>query len=160
MKNLSYLKVPFVAATMIIALGTNAAAQRLPWKHGDKPPSLAGFYLHEEQTSARAKLGSNVTADTLGDRSDPAIAITSQERGVSLVASRLDGVAIIYVTRRDAGVLDSIRVGDTRDRVLARWGPPSRIDGSNALWLVDDWVVIVELGDGNRIARLGVGRQG
>jgi hypothetical protein len=154
------LRVLLAALAIAVAHSTDAIAQQLPWKQGDKPPALAGFKLYEDAAAARARLGSDVTVDTLGDRADPTLAFTSRTRGISLVTSRLDGVAIIYVTRPDAGMLDSIRVGDTRDRVLARWGRPSRVDGSNALWIVDDWIVMVELGEGNRIVRLGVGRQG
>ncbi|MBW8770112.1 MAG: hypothetical protein JF589_10170 [Gemmatimonadetes bacterium] len=138
----------------------SAHAQRLPWKHGDTPPTLAGFRLHERPDSARARLGADVTVDTLGTSDDAALAYTSRRRGISLVTSRLDGVAIIYVTRRDAGMLDSIRVGDTRERVVRRWGNPPSTDGPNALWLVDDWVIVVELGEDKKVVRLAVGRQG
>src|SRR5215813_12653233 len=150
----SLIQIPVVVSMLLF--GASAVhAQRLPWKHGDKPPALAGFKLYEEPAAARARLGNDVTVDTLGDRSDPALAYTSRKRGISLITSRLDGVAIIYVTRRDAGMLDSIRVGDSRERVLARWGQPSRVNGGIALWLVDDWVIHVELGEGNQIIRLG-----
>jgi hypothetical protein len=152
------------SATMCLgltaALSSPALAQHFPWKHGDKPPTLAGFRLYEKAATARDRLGPGISTDTLGDRADPAVAFTSSKRGVSVVTSRLDGVAIIYVTRREAAMLDSIRVGDTRDRVLARWGPPSTGNGNVALWIVDNWVVSVQLGPDNRVARLGVGRQG
>jgi hypothetical protein len=151
--------VPFLAA-LIGFCNTGATAQRLPWKHGDKPPRLAGFALYEKASAAKARLGDGVTVDTLGSGRDAAIVYSSTRKGVSLVTSRLDGVAIIYATRRDAGMLDSVRVGDSRDRVLARWGQPSRADGPNALWVVDDWVIVIELGENNRVVRLGVGRQG
>src|SRR3954451_15133941 len=120
----------------------SAHAQRLPWKHGDTPPTLAGFRLHERPDSARARLGADVTVDTLGTSDDAALAYTRRRRGISLVTSRLDGVGIIYVTRRDPVMLDSIRVGDTRERVVRRWGNPPSTDGPNALWLVDDWVIV------------------
>jgi hypothetical protein len=149
-----------LAASVLLVVSSSAQAQHFPWKRGDKPPTLAGFRLYETPADARARLGADATVDTLGGHSDPAVAYTSAKRGISLVTSRLDGVAIIYVTRREAGVLDSVRVGDSRDRVLARWGQPTSAEGNNALWLVDDWVIVVELGAGDRVVRLGVGRQG
>jgi hypothetical protein len=156
--------MPILRACMLLVAFSAAAslvhAQRVPWKHGDKPPALAGFRLYETADSARARLGTGVSVDTLGTGADAALAFTNRERGISLVTSRADGVAIIYVSRRDAGMLDSIRVGDTRERVLQRWGNPSQADGSHALWLIDDWVILVELGEGNTVVRMGVGRQG
>jgi hypothetical protein len=151
----------FVAALALLAgAAPEAQAQHLPWKHGDKPPTLAGFTLYEKPAAARARLGADVTVDTLGSGPDAALSFTSRKRGISFVASKADGVAIIYVTSRDAGMLDSVRVGDSRQRVLARWGEPSAVQGSNAVWMVDEWVIVVQLGEGNEIVRLGLGRQG
>ena len=148
---------------LLVLLGVLASpleAQTFPWKSGDRPPALAGFRLYEAPDGARMRLGGPVTVDTLGSGPGAALAYTNPERGISLVTSRLDGVAIIYVTKREAGELDGIRVGDTREQVLTRWGKPSRAGGPNGLWLVDDWVISVELGEGERVVRLGVGRQG
>jgi hypothetical protein len=159
MKPSTALYTACCTVALLVFSGASMSAQQLPWKHGDKAPALAGFNLGEEPGAARARLGPDIQVDTLGTGADVALAFTSAKRGISLVTSRADGVAIIYVTNRDAGALDSIRVGDTSDQVLARWGHPSKVDGANALWLVDEWVIVVELGEGNRVVRLGVGRQ-
>jgi hypothetical protein len=147
------------AAALLMVLGVTARAQSLPWKPGDVPPSLAGFRLTGDPAAARTVLGPNVTVDTMGTGPNAQYTYTSAERGVQLVMSRSE-LAVIFVTQRDAGMLDSIRVGDDREAVIRRWGPPMRSSGKNAVWMVDNWAILVELNDKLTVTKLGLGRQG
>src|SRR3712207_2505046 len=100
---LACMRIPFgllAAAAILVAASPLASpldAQQLPWKSGDRPPTLAGFSLYEPAQTAAARLGAPVAVDTLGSGPNAAVAYTNRERGVSLVTSRLDGVAIVYV---------------------------------------------------------------
>jgi len=151
------LRVLCVLVASLIA-GSDLAAQQLPWKVGDKPPMLAGFRLAEDPDSARVRLGAGVQVDTM-DLASETFGITHRGKGISLVVSRADGVAVIYADRPEAGSLDSIRVGDESAAVLRRWGQPTTAEGETALWVVGEWVVVVTLNRENRVARIGVGRK-
>ena len=147
-----------IAATLW--LSTPAAAQKFPWNATDRPPSLAGLGLFEHPDSARKRLGTPIAGDTLGPGPDASVALTNATSGISVIATKASGVSVIYLLKREAGMLDSTRVGDSRDRVLARWGKPTEAQGNNALWGAGDWIVVILLGPDNSVQRLGVGRRG
>lgn len=140
------------------AAATPARAAGLPWKAGDQPPALAGFQLGERLPAVRARLGSPLRVDTLGKDKDAALSLTNFTTGTSAVVSPVDGLAILYLTRREAGMLDDVRVGDAKARVLGRWGQPTTVNGAAAMWVVGNWVVVVELGDGDVVKKLALGR--
>jgi hypothetical protein len=135
-----------------------ARAAGLPWKNGDRPPALAGFQLGDRLAAVRARLGTTVKVDTLGRGADAALSLTNATTGTTAVVSPEDGLAILYLTRREAGVLDEVRVGDAKARVLGRWGQPTTVNGASAMWVVGTWVVVVELGDGEVVKKLALGR--
>ena len=138
-------------------LSSVAAERSLPWKAGDRPPVLAGFTLLENGDSARARLGRDARVQTLGSGPGASHACTDAVIGLEIIVSPADGVAVIYVTRRETGDLDGIRVGDESSAVVKRWGKPTVVQQATALWVVGDWVVVVDLGEGNRVVRIGLG---
>ena len=109
-------------------------------------------------TRPPARLGCDIQVDTLGTGPGAAFAYTNTMAGYSVVISPGDGVAIIYVTKREKGDIDSVRVGDESAAVLRRCGKPTTVGGPNALWVVGDGVVLIELGKGDRAVRIGIGR--
>lgn len=138
-----------------------AAAKRapgLPWKTGDQPPVFAGYRLGDKLAAVRARIGSPVKVDTMGRGPAAALALTNPATGTTAVVDASEGLAIVYVTRREAGALDEVRVGDAKASVLARWGQPTTVQGATALWVVGRWVIVVELKDGDVVKKLGLGR--
>lgn len=151
------------AAARPVAAATPArpAAARpagLPWKKGDQPPALAGYRLGDRLSAVRARLGTPVRIDTLGRGPQAALSLTNTTTGTTAVVDATHGLAILYLTRREAGVLDEVRVGDAKAAVLARWGQPTTVNGASALWVVGGWVVVVELGNGDVVKKLALGR--
>jgi hypothetical protein len=149
---------PAAPVARAAATTTPARAAGLPWNAGDKPPALAGFQLGERMPSVRTRLGAPLRVDTLGKGKDAALSLTNAKTGTTAVVSPIDGLAILYLTRREAGVLDEVRVGDAKSRVLTRWGQPTTVQGASAMWVVGTWVVVVELGDGDVVKKLALGR--
>jgi hypothetical protein len=130
----------------------------LPWQAGDQPPEFAGYRIGDRMATVRARLGAPVKVDTMGRGPAAALALTNPSTGTTAVVDAYEGLAILYVTRREAGALDEVRVGDSKDAVLARWGKPTTVEGGTAMWVVGHWVIVVELKVGDVVSRLGVGR--
>jgi len=147
-----------IVAALCAARTSVAQSQTLPWHAGDKPPVVAGFQLGERADSAVAHLGTPFTVDTLATNYG-SVAYTNPAKGVSFVTTRTGGVSIIYLQNPDAGTIDNVRVGDTRARVLSRWGSPNGVSGANAVWVVGDWIAIATLGDGEIVTRLGLAQK-
>jgi hypothetical protein len=130
----------------------------LPWKSGDQPPAFAGYRLGDKLAAVRARIGAPVKVDTIGKGRAAALALTNPSTGTTAVVDATEGLAILYITRREAGTLDEVRVGDSKATVLARWGQPTTVEGGTAMWVVGRWVIVVELKDGDVVKRLGLGR--
>jgi hypothetical protein len=120
-------------------------------------PTLAGFRIGEPTPGALARLGPTLKADTLGSDPDSPVSYTNPTTGVTLYATVADGVGIVMVTRREAGALAGVRVGDSRASVVARWGPPAAGGHVGGLWLAGDYVITLGFDDSGRVARLGIG---
>ena len=120
-------------------------------------PSLAGFRLGEKTAKALALLGAPLTTEKVNEGPDAIISYTNDKTGITILATKLEGVGIILVTSRDAGALDTVRVGDTHESVVARWGPPAAGDASEALWLAGKYVITVKFDDKGHVSRLGIG---
>ena len=149
---------PGVATKAAAKPAVPARVAGVPWKQGDRPPALAGFQLGDRLAAVRARLGAPVKVDTLGRGADAALSLTNATSGTTAVVSPEDGLAILYLTRREAGVLDEVRVGDAKAHVLGRWGQPTTVNGASAMWVVGTWVVVVELGNGEVVKKLALGR--
>lgn len=120
-------------------------------------PALAGFRLGEPSEPAQARLGTPVTIDTLGSGPDAVVSLMNDSTGINLFVSRSQGVGVIMVTRGDAGALDGIRVGDSRAKVVARWGPPAAGGARAGLWSAGTALISAALDDRERVTRLGIG---
>ena len=147
-----------VALTTIIVALAACGREGLPWKAGDTPPALAGVSLGSSRDALLAVLGAPSRIDTLGRDENGAIGMRFASKGVAVVSTTKQGVAIIYVTTRDGGAVDGVRVGDKRADVFKKWGEPTRSGPTKALWVVGDWVVLVEsAAPGDTVTRIGVG---
>jgi hypothetical protein len=80
-------------------------------------------------------------------------------RGLMLTYAAADGLRLIFLDTRQAGDIGGVRVGDTREAVIARWGSPTQADGEMARYIVGGWAIVVAY-DGNlqRVAGLGLSK--
>jgi len=120
-------------------------------------PALAGFRIGEPAAGAITRLGAPLRVDTLGSGPDAPLSFANLATGITLIVSRDEGVGIILLTSRQAGALDSIRVGDARGSVLARWGPPVAGSKAAGLWFAGAYVITVAFDGSQRVTRLGIG---
>ncbi len=137
-------------------LPTLAYGGEFPWKGGDAPPPVAGIRLGDGLVRLEAVLGRPSITEKLGDE---ALVFTYRQRGVQVIYASLDGAAIIFLQTRAAGDIGGVRLGDSREQVLARWGQPASVQGPSAYYRAgSSWVVIVKLDDNDVVKELGLGR--
>ncbi len=156
-----------LAAFSVLALQARASAQGAaivrPSQIADSShplsiqPALAGFRIGQGISDALARLGKPLKVDTLGSGPDSPVSYANLATGITVVGTTAAGVGVILATSRDAGTLDSVRVGDSRASVLKRWGPPAAGSAEGGLWLDGDYVVAVSFDDGARVKRLVIG---
>ena len=142
-----------------LALVRPAAGQagHFPWRAGDKPPTLVGFWLGQRLDSARKALKGPVKIDTLGRAPTMVFSYSTADNSLSVLGTSAGGVAIITVRRRDLAALDRVRVGDRCADVLKRWGKPSRSDAVVAMWIAGKWVVSARCDARGIVSELSVG---
>ena len=145
-------------AALFVALAA-CNNEGLPWKAGDKPPALAGVTLGASREAMLALLGTPSKVDTLGRDENAAVGMRFASKGVAVVSTARQGVAIVYVTTRDGGDIGGVKVGDKRADVIKKWGEPTRNGPTKALWVVGGWVVLIETAPApaDSITRIGVG---
>ena len=120
-------------------------------------PSLAGFRLGEPAANAIARLGRPLTKEIIGEGPDAIVSYANNKTGITILLTPNEGVGIILVTNRNAGALDTIRVGDPYESIVARWGPPAAGGASEALWLAGEYIITVKCDDAGHLSRLGIG---
>lgn len=142
-----------------LALVRPAAAQagHFPWRAGDKPPTLVGFWLGQRLDSARKALTGPVKTETLGRAPTMVFSYSTADNSLSVFGTSSGGVAIITVRRRDLAALDRVRVGDRCADVLKRWGKPSRSDAVVAMWIAGKWAVSARCDARGIVSELSVG---
>ncbi len=150
------LRCGFLVLIWLQLLSALASGGEFPWKAGDAPPQVAGIRLGDGLVRLEAVLGRPSTTEKLGDE---ALVFTYRPRGVQVIYASLDGVAIIFLQTRQAGDIGGVRLGDSREQVLACWGKPSSVQGPSAYYRAgSSWVVIVNLDDNDVVKELGLGR--
>jgi len=146
----------FISLAILGAAGAQAQQGTFPWKAGASPPLVGGIRLGLSRAALDSILG---RPDKVQQMGQDGLGLTYTQRGISIVYTPLDGAAIVYLLRRDAGDIGGVRLGDTKDQVLARWGKPSTGEGMNALYIAGKWVVVITLDStGTRVVQLGLGR--
>src|SRR2546428_10975254 len=149
-------KTPFFSLVILGAAGAQAQQGPFPGNAGDSPPLVGGIRLGLSRTALDSLLGRPDKVEQMGQ---DGLGLTSPKGGVSIVYTPLDGAAIVYLLRRDAGDVGGVRLGDTKDQVLGRWGKPSTGEGMNALYIAGKWVGVINLDStGTRVVQLGLGR--
>lgn len=147
-----------LAATRLVAAPAAVGQQqgRLPWRVGDAPPAVAGLGLGAARRTIDSVLGRPESVRALS----PGVEVLRYgSRGIALVYSEVDSLAVAYLVTREAGDIGGTRVGDPRDSVVARWGDPTGVQDNIALYQVGRWAIVVWL-DSTRssVQVLGVAR--
>ena len=131
-----------------------AAGGHFPWSRTDTPPAIAGLRLGDTRASVEARLGKASESRPAG----AGLVLEYSEHGLSIVLDAVGDVSMIYLLTRSAGDVDGVRVGDSRDEVRAHWGEPPLAQGAQAMYTAGDWAVVLELGAGQRVVSINVGR--
>ncbi len=140
------------------AVGAFSQQGVFPWNAGDPPPPVAGVPLGASRARLDSLLGVPDDSERLGEHG---WGFEFHKKGLSIVYTPLDGAAIIYLLRRDAGDIGGVRLGDTHDAVLGRWGKPTTTGGPNSLYIAGKWVVVVTTDSAaTHVVQLGLGRVG
>lgn len=152
---LLHLKTGLVALLLGLAGVSVAAAASFPWSKGDAAPPVAGIHLGDSRDRITEILGVPVETGKLGQNQET---IRSRARGVTVAWTPSEGASVIFLDTRDGGDIDGIRLGDSRDQVLSKWGVPTNVQAGTAVYLAGAWWVVVKLDDANRVVQLYLGR--
>ena len=147
-------------ALLFFAGASSAQGVGFPWKAGDAPPALAGFRLGQNLAKARAAMRGPIQTDSIGTGAGRGYAYTTRDHTLSILGVPSEGVGIITVRRRALGVVGGVRVGDSCESVLKRWGRPSSGDAQVALWIAGKWLVSARCDKSRRVSELSVGNVG
>jgi hypothetical protein len=132
-----------------------AGAPSFPWHDGDKAPIVAGVHLGDTQEQITQALGSPAETQKLGEHQ---LAFMFPLRGVTVAWASLDGAAIILLNTREAGDIGGVRIGDSRDDILSKWGAPSTAGEGTAIYVAGPWCVVLKLDENNLVVQLYLGR--
>ena len=140
----------------ILAACPLAAQGKPPWKAGDPAPALLGLHLGDTRARLDSLLGPSDGKQELGER---VLALSYTARQVTVTWSRLDGVAVIDLRSRESGEIGGVRVGDTIQSLVERWGPPPQGEGTTGLYVFGAWAIVVRSDTaGEKIVMLSLGR--
>lgn len=120
-------------------------------------PSLARIRIGDNIEKALKKIGKPLVKETLGEGTDAPISFKNKSTGINIIATHTEGVGVILITSRTAGVLDGIRIGDSYETVIAKWGVPASSNNRNGLWLAGKYVVTLTFDEKGNVSRLGIG---
>ena len=135
-----------------------AAAQqgKFPWHDGDLAPRLGGIALGDPRARIESLLGPPQAVQAMSHGAEQ---LEYKARGMTVVITPRDGASIIQLNSRAGGDLDGIRVGDTKEVVVKRWGTPKSGQGPVGLYVAGQWAVSVRLNDQRTVVeQIGVGR--
>ena len=118
-------------------------------------PSIAGLRLGGAQEQVVAALGRPPEAG----RIEGHIVWRYQQRGITVVFDGSARVAMLIMTEPSAGTVDGVKVGDSVNAAVARWGAPSDRDAGMLFFLRGGWFISVE-DTGGTISALGIGGTG
>lgn len=151
-------RVLLVLAGAPLVAPATVVAQRgaLPWHAGDPPPAVASLRLGAPRAVIDSVLGRPQSVKKISPGVD---LLAYPSRGIAVMYSDADSLAVLYLASREAGDIGGIRVGDARDSVVARWGDPAETEENVGLYAVGAWVILVRLDSSlSRVQVLGLGR--
>jgi hypothetical protein len=129
-----------------LVLGSRVAVAQqgaLPWQDPEPAPAVAGLELGASRAYADSLLGK---PDSVEDVGDGAQRLTYAAHCMDLVYRPAEGLQGIHLCRRQWGDIGGVRVGDTRESVVARWGmpEPDLDQGFRYVYVVGTWGILVE----------------
>jgi protein disulfide-isomerase len=147
--------VLLAAARLAIPPAAPGQQGKLPWRPGDPPPTVAGLRLGAPRAVIDSVLGRPESVRSLGQG---VVALGYRSKGIAVMYSDADSLAVLYLTSRAGGDIGGIRVGDAKDSLVARWGDPTSVEENVGLYQVGRWVIVVRLDSLSRVQLLGIGR--
>ncbi len=148
--------IPLLLGSLLAVGPRTAVAQQgaLPWHVPDAPPSVAGLRLGASRAVIDSVLGPPDSVEQMGRGGK---GLVYRARGLMLAYTDSEGVRLFYLDTRKAGDIGGVRVGDTREAVVARWGSPTQADGEMARYIVGGWAIVVAYDrDLQRVMGLGI----
>ena len=113
-------------------------------------PDIAGVTLGRSAQDVRLALGTpEFVQQSLGMRF-----WEYHARGITVIwRDDASGANAIVVSKREAGVIRGVRVGDPTQQVLANWGAPARVRNSGRFidFVGHGWTLSAEIGEGRAI---------
>jgi hypothetical protein len=136
------------------ALPPHPLSAHFPWTSADVPPPIAGLHLGDPRSTVESVLGTATEVRAAGS----GLVAEYPTQGLAILLNATGEVAMIYLLTRTAGSIDGVRVGDSREQILAQWGEPPLIQGAQAMYPAGDWAIVVELGPEQRVLSVSLGR--
>jgi hypothetical protein len=127
-----------------------SAAPRATERAQGKPPAVAGISLGMSPDQVRVRLGGpEVQESSLGMGF-----WQYRARGITVIwREDAAGVHGIVLSKRAAGNLNGVRVGDTARDISPNWGPPIRVRQSGRFldFSGDGWTLSAEIAGGRAV---------
>ena len=118
---------------------------------GQSPPSIVGIHLGDSRQLLDSLLGlpdRMPRGEVYIDGVRVPYALEYSQQGLRLLYSESRGVTLMSLTRRSAGNVDGVRVGDSLSAIIPRWGIPSGGSGAGVserlAWDRGTWRFIVD----------------
>jgi len=121
----------------------DATTMAAPWLPGEPPPLVAGVRLGDSLQRVRTVLG----APPGGERElvGGARALEYGQRGLMVVTTEDQGIAMLGLLHPGAPVVHGVRVGDPVEWMEQQWGPMHRRAGEQGTYVVGRWGVMVSI---------------
>ncbi|HVV65626.1 MAG TPA: hypothetical protein VHC42_09150 [Rhizomicrobium sp.] len=136
-----FFRIVLCLSALVAFAGPAPAAPR-PWRANDRPPAVAGLNLGDSEQQVISALGTpdSVAKTELGDQLD------YRTRGLEVIVAK-DGVCEIHLMSAAAGDIDGVKIGDSAQDVVLKWGAPKGGQGRTAIFGGRDWGIAVQLAD-------------
>lgn len=155
MRSAPYLLLLLTSAQLVAPHRAFGQHGKLPWQPGDAPPAVAGLHLGAARATIDSLLGKPESVQTVNPGQQ---LLGYRTRGIALLCSDRDSLLVAYIASPEAGDIGGVRVGDSRDSVVARWGEPTGAQENLDVYQVGRWVIVVQFDPARgHVQLLGVG---
>ncbi len=143
-----------VLAMGLFVSSSAARGAEFPWKKDAPPPPVGGIRVGDTREQVESVLGK---PDDVVPSDNGTVSLEYYERGLTVLLDPKIGVAFIYLVSKSAGDIGEVRLGDTKESVVARWGDPHAVTGNNFMYRTDNWMVVMGTGSDGKLDTLYIG---